>query len=254
MKQSELKAFLDEKYAAYHRPEFIENDPILIPHLFTKKQDIEIAGFFAATFAWGQRKTIINKCRELMEIMDMAPHDFILGHQPEDLKPFANFKHRTFNSIDFNHFAGVLKEFYSQSASLESAFFPSKSTVEQSLIQFHNRFFEHVDAPQRTRKHIATPAKKSTCKRLNMFLRWMVRKDPLGVDFGLWNQIEPASLMCPFDVHVEKVGRKLGLISRKQRDWQSVVELTVNLRKFDPLDPVKYDYALFGLGVEESFG
>lgn len=253
----ELKDFLDLKYREYNQPGFIENDPISIPHSFTKKQDIEIAGFWTASLAWGQRVTIINKCRELFAMMDQAPHDFVLNHSDQDLKVFGNFKHRTFNATDALCFIEFLKEFYRKHNSLETAFasymdFDDK-TVEAGLRGFHKLFFELPDVPQRTRKHVATPARKSACKRLNMFLRWMVRQDDCGVDFGLWKQIKPAQLVCPCDLHVDRVARKLGLIQRKQTDWQTALELTESLRQLDPNDPVKYDFALFGLGVEEKF-
>lgn len=255
LKLNDLKEFLDEKVDAYNRPSFIENDPVSIPHRFTKKQDIEIAGFFAATLAWGQRVTIINNCHRLLEWMDNAPYEFVIGHKPQHLKRFAQFKHRTFNYTDLLYFIQFLSVHYRKNDSLESAFLPNvqHETVEQSLIQFHANFFSLPDFPKRTIKHVSTPARKSACKRLNMYLRWMVRRDQAGVDFGLWTTMSPAQLVCPFDVHVERVARKLKLIRRKQADWQTAIELTAQLKKFDPQDPVKYDFALFGLGVEEKF-
>lgn len=252
-----LKTFLDQKYEQYNQPGFIEHDPVSIPHAYSKKQDIEITGFWAAVLAWGQRVTIINKCKELFAMMDDAPHDFILNHSEDDLKVFERFKHRTFNATDTLYFIEFLKQFYQEHESLEEAFFqhrdPAATTVETGLKGFHDLFFELPDAPQRTRKHIATPARKSACKRLNMFLRWMVRKDDRGVDFGIWNQIKPSQLVCPCDLHVDRVARKLGLIQRKQTDWLTALQLTDALRELDPADPVKYDFALFGLGVEEKF-
>jgi uncharacterized protein (TIGR02757 family) len=250
----DLKEFLDQKSELYNRPGFIENDPISIPHLFKKKQDIEIAGLFAATFAWGQRKTIIRKCRELLELMDNDPHAFILHHTENELKRFLDFKHRTFNSTDALYFIESLRHYYIEHASLESAFFTNlgDETVENGLIKFHNLFFR-LDHPRRTRKHVATPERKSTCKRLVMYLRWMVRQDNNGVDFGIWKKISPAQLVCPCDLHVDRVARKLKLIKRKQTDWQTALELTTNLRKLNPSDPVKYDFALFGLGIEEGW-
>jgi len=252
-----LKAFLDEKVAYYNTPDFITNDPISIPHRFTKKQDIEIAGFFAAILAWGQRKTIINKCLELMEMMDNAPHDFMLHHTEQDLKPFLKFKHRTFNDIDTLYFIHFFSGYYRNHTSLETAFSqgydPNKDIMFTLLVNFREFFFADPIAPSRTAKHIATPARKAACKRINMFLRWMVRKDDMGVDFGIWDTIHPSQLICPCDVHVDRVGRKLGLITRKQTDWLTAMELTENLRGLDPDDPVKYDFALFGLGVEEKF-
>jgi uncharacterized protein (TIGR02757 family) len=252
-----LQAFLDEKVQQYNQPAFIENDPISIPHLFSSKQDIEISGLWASVLAWGQRKTIINKCWELITLMDHAPYDFIMNHQEEDLKRFLQFKHRTFNTTDTLYFIAFFKDFYSKYCSLEEAFVqhmqPSDQTTENALIGFRNLFFSLEYAPLRTRKHVSTPAANSACKRLSMFLRWMVRKDNNGVDFGIWNKISPGQLVCPCDVHVDRVARRLGLITRKQTDWLTALELTHNLRLFDPLDPVKYDFALFGLGIEEGY-
>ena len=253
MRNSELKTYLDSLVRQYNHPDFIENDPISIPHQFSKKQDIEIAGFFAATFAWGQRITIINKSHLLMNLMDNAPHQFITQHEDTDLKRMQDFVHRTFNSTDLLYFIERLKQFYTQYKSLEVAFSnhlsPNDETVEKALIGFRDEFFAPEFAPRRTGKHVASPAKKSTCKRLNMFLRWMVRDDDAGVDFGIWKGIHPSRLMIPFDVHVERMARELNLLHRKQRDWKAVEELTGNLRKLDRTDPVKYDYALFGKSV-----
>lgn len=253
----ELKRFLDEKVVRYNQPDFIAHDPISIPHRFTKKQDREIAGFFAATLAWGQRKTIISKCLTLLEMMGNQPHDFVLDHRDSDLKPLLEFKHRTFNDIDVLYFIHFFSWFYQRHESLEEAFLLAgggpKDQMEDRLIQFHNLFFSLPESPVRTRKHVATPARKSACKRINMFLRWMVRVDEQGVDFGIWNSISPSSLICPCDLHVDRVARKLGLIQRKQTDWQTALELTARLSEFDPKDPVKYDFALFGLGIEEKF-
>lgn len=251
----ELKEFLDDCVDQYNRPEFIELDPISIPHQFSRKQDIEIAGFFAATLAWGQRTTIISKCRELLGYMGNSPHDFLLNHTLSDLKPITRFKHRTFNATDALYFIESLSHYYKVHDTLETAFvWDSRENtrefpLEAGLIQFHNLFFSCPDFPTRTWKHVATPERKSACKRLNMFLRWMVRHDSRGVDFGIWKQISPAQLVCPCDVHVEHVARKLRLIKRKGMDWQTALELTANLRKLDPQDPVKYDFALFGLGI-----
>jgi uncharacterized protein (TIGR02757 family) len=248
-----LKELLDAKAEQYNQPGFIDLDPILIPHAFSKKQDIEIAGLFAATLAWGQRATIIKSCRKLLGWMDNDPYTFIRHHREGDLKPFLGFRHRTFNATDTLYFIGFLKWFYSGHTSLEEAFRvdSTDSTVEKGLIGFHNLFFSLPDFPKRTKKHVATPERKSACKRLNMYLRWMVRKDTQGVDFGIWKTISPAQLICPCDVHVERVARKLHLVKRKQMDWLTAVELTDNLRKLDPNDPVKYDFALFGLGLEK---
>jgi uncharacterized protein (TIGR02757 family) len=251
----DLKSFLDSKVDQYNQPGFIKNDPISIPHRYTKKQDIEISGFLAATLAWGQRITIINKTSMLLELMDNSPHDFLLHHTLDELKPFQKFKHRTFNGTDTLYFIEFLSQFYKKNESLESAFSVdiSSDTVEQNLIKFYHLFFSLLDSPDRTRKHLATPERKSACKRINMFLRWMVRKDNHGVDFGLWTKILPSQLICPCDLHVERVARKLKLIRRKRMNWETALELTTNLRKLDPLDPVKYDFALFGLGIEEKF-
>jgi uncharacterized protein (TIGR02757 family) len=249
-----LKVFLDQKAKYYNQPSFIESDPVSIPHLFSLKQDIEISGFFAAVFAWGQRKTIINKSRALLAIMDNAPYDFVLNHNDKDLKAIENFKHRTFNATDALYFIHFLKYYYSENESLEDLFLvnDTKDPVENGLIQFHESFFSLSDAPSRTRKHIPSPKRNSTCKRLNMYLRWMVRKDQAGVDFGIWKKIKMKDLICPIDVHVDRIARRLSLIRRKQTDWLTAVELTENLKKLDPEDPVRYDYALFGLGVIEK--
>lgn len=256
MKRAELKAFLDEKADTYNVPGFIANDPISIPHRFSRKQDIEIAGLFAAVLAWGQRVTIINKCTELLSWMDDAPYEFMLQAKEDDLKPFTDFKHRTFNGTDCLYFIHFLQDFYSKHESLEEAFVRGEYTstdTEIALTRFYERFFSLPDYPPRTRKHIQNPAKKSACKRMNMFLRWMVRHDNRGVDFGIWKRLTPAKLVCPCDLHVDRVARKLGLITRKQTDWQTAMELTEGLKKFDPEDPVRYDFALFGLGIEEKF-
>jgi uncharacterized protein (TIGR02757 family) len=255
LSKSELKAFLEEKVDRYNQPGFIEHDPILIPHAYKKRQDIEIAGFFAATLAWGQRKTIINKSRQLLQLMDNDPYAFVCHHTEHDLKPFLNFKHRTFNATDTLYYIAFFKWFYGQYNSLEQGFkvSPADQTIESALINFHKLFFSLPDFPNRTKKHLPTPERQSTCKRMVMFLRWMVRKDSKGVDFGLWQDIKPSQLVCPCDVHVERVARKLKLIQRKPTDWQTALELTASLRKLDPDDPVKYDFALFGLGVEEKW-
>ena len=252
MQQANLKAFLDQKVDQYNTPGFITLDPVSIPHLFSKKQDIEIAGLFAATLAWGQRKTIISNCVKLMRLMDNAPHQFLLGHREKDLKRFDKFCHRTFNSTDLLYFIHFLSGYYREHESLEWAFTRGRTdaTAEDALRGFHELFFSLDDFPPRTRKHVSTPERKSACKRLNMFLRWMVRSDQRGVDFGIWQQMSPSALVCPCDVHVDRVARKLKLIKRKQVDWLTAVELTENLKKLDPNDPVKYDFALFGLGLE----
>lgn len=250
-----LKEFLDAKVNEFNRTEFIEADPISVPHRFKKKQDIEVAGLMAAVFAWGQRATIINKANDFLQRMDDAPYDFLLHHKPIELKRFESFKHRTFNSTDALYFIDFLKHFYSNHDSLEEAFPVSKKDehVGHGLINFHNRFFSLDNFPSRTRKHIPTPERNSACKRVNMFLRWMVRRDNKGVDFGIWKNISPSQLICPFDLHVDRIARQLKLIERKQADWQTALELTNVLRKLDANDPVKYDFALFGLGAIDKF-
>ena len=253
-----LKLFLNKKVRQFNSPSFIKDDPISIPHQFSVKQDIEISALFAAVFAWGNRTTIINKCKELLQLMDNVPHQFILQHQESDLKNFLNFKHRTFNTIDLLYFMLFLKHHYSKHTSLESAFYLNQKTekssnVEQLLTTFHDYFFSLEDAPLRTGKHISTPQRNSACKRMNMYLRWMVRKDKSGVDFGLWKSIPMSNLICPLDVHVARVAKHFNLLQRSTADWKSALELTNNLRKLDPRDPVKYDFALFGLGAIEKF-
>jgi uncharacterized protein (TIGR02757 family) len=247
-----LKVFLDSKVEQYNQPSFIKDDPISIPHLFTKRQDVEIAAFFAAVFAWGNRKTIINKSTELMQLMNMQPHEFCLNTDSYQLKKLLHFKHRTFNATDLLYFIEFLQFHYQHNKSLETAFTKWGTDVEQMLIGFHHYFFslEHVT---RTKKHIATPEKKSNCKRLNMFLRWMVRNDNKGVDFGIWRTIKPSQLICPVDVHVARVAKHFNLLHRKQIDWSAAVELTEYLKALDANDPVKYDFALFGLGAIEKF-
>jgi uncharacterized protein (TIGR02757 family) len=250
-KPPSLKVFLDRKVDEYNQPSFIPHDPVSVPHLFTKKQDIEIAGFFAAIFAWGNRTTIIQKSKELMQLMDMAPHQFVQQHTEKDCKKLLSFKHRTFNTTDLLYFLQFLQHHYKRNDSLESAFAGKK--VEDALNYFSNYFFSLEDAPERTRKHIACPARLSTCKRLNMFLRWMVRSDDRGVDFGIWKNISPAQLICPMDLHVARVAKRFELVNRNQVDWLTAIELTAFLRTMDANDPAKYDFALFGLGVMEKF-
>ncbi len=248
-----LTAFLNEKVALYNQPSFIAADPVSIPHLFTKKQDIEIAGFFAAVFAWGNRTTIIRKSKELMELMDMEPHQFCMDAGPQDLQRLMGFKHRTFNTTDLLYFIEFFRFHYSTTDSLETAFTRHGESIEAMLKGFHHYFFSLADVPARTRKHIATPERSSSCKRLNMFLRWMVRRDKMGVDFGIWSTISPSLLICPIDLHVARVAKRLNILDRKQTDWQAAVQLTEYLSTLDPDDPVKYDFALFGLGVMEKF-
>ena len=252
MNFTDLKHFLDEKVVYYNTPDFIEEDPISVPHEYSYPKDIEIVGLFAAIFAWGLRKTIINKCHELFKLMDNDPYNFILNHSSDDLKPFLKFKHRTFNATDTLYFIHWLRWYYNKECSLETAFMCKDSSMKVVLSSFHNLFFSLPEAPHRTRKHIATPDRNAACKRLNMYLRWMVRDDDKGVDFGLWKNLNPANLICPCDVHVDRIARKFQLITRKQTDSRTAVELTENLKRMDPEDPVKYDFALFGLGVIEK--
>jgi uncharacterized protein (TIGR02757 family) len=253
----DLADFMNKQYRAYNQPGFIEDDPICIPHLFTKKQDIEIMGFFAAIFAWGQRTTIISKCKDLIKRFDDAPHDFMINHTEKDLSELLHFKHRTFNDTDLLYFVSFLQHWYEHHASLESAFTQhlckKDATIERGLNGFRETFFSMKDVPHRTLKHIASPQQQSACKRINMYLRWMVRSDDKGVDFGIWKSIKPSQLVCPLDLHVQRVATKLGLLRRTQSDWKAAIELTESLRKLDPKDPVKYDFALFGLGVTNKF-
>jgi uncharacterized protein (TIGR02757 family) len=253
MNKKQLKEFLDRKVDQYNQPFFIKDDPVSVPHLFTKQQDVEIAGFFSSIFAWGNRTTIIQKSKELMQLMQMQPYEFCLRHDPERLKGLLEFRHRTFKTTDLLYFIEFFKHHYSKHSSLETAFTMHGKTAENMLTGFHHYFFSLEDVPPRTKKHIASPEKNSTCKRLNMFLRWMVRKDDKGVDFGIWKNISPAQLICPIDIHVARVSRHFKLLERKQTDWQAALELTNNLREFDKEDPVKYDFALFALGVAEKF-
>lgn len=251
-----LKDFLEEKYRLYDNTRFIESDPVRIPHQFSKKQDIEIAGFLAATLAWGNRKSIITNAQRLVTWMDLAPHDFILHARAGDLKPFRKFAHRTFNGTDCVYFLTALKHLYGKYSSLEEVFTGetdlSAMDIKQGILQFRKAFFE-IRHPARTGKHVSDPSKKSSAKRLCMYLRWMVRRDRAGVDFGIWKKISPACLCLPLDVHTGNVSRALGILKRKQNDWQAVEEVTRVLKTFDPADPVKYDFALFGLGVFEKY-
>jgi uncharacterized protein (TIGR02757 family) len=250
-----IRDLLDARVQRYNQPSFIPQDPIAIPHAYTRLQDIEIAGFWTAMLSWGQRKTILTKSRELFSLMDHAPHDFILHHKEQERKRFLAFKHRTFQPMDTLYFLEFLQQYYRTYTSLENAFLETGSVevtdIRVAIARFHDRFFDHPFAPDRTRKHVSTPLRNSGCKRINMFLRWMVRKDQCGVDFGLWQKISPAVLMIPLDVHVQRVALKLKLLSGASTGWKSVEELTAVLRTFDPEDPVKYDFALFGMGVLE---
>lgn len=247
-----IRELLHEKARQYNSSHFIIEDPISIPHQFSKKEDVEISGFLTATIAWGQRKTILNSARRIMNLMDDAPHDFIRNHQPQDRQRFKGFVHRTFNEDDLIYFVHALQEIYRHYGNLENAFAAHHqgTGVYHAITGFRRIFFEppHLS---RTEKHVSNPAKNSACKRLNMFLRWMVRRDQKGVDFGIWDKIKPSDLSCPLDVHSSYVARQLGLIVRKQNDWKAVQELDQSLRKLNPEDPVIFDFALFGLGVYE---
>jgi uncharacterized protein (TIGR02757 family) len=258
-----LKDFFDSKIVLYNHPSFIKDDPISIPHRFTKKQDVEIAAFFASILAWGTRKGIINSCNKLLEGMNNEPYNFVIKtdlNKKKSFEPFAGFVHRTFNSHDLWHLFNFLQHHYKKEASLETAFskwlLPHDDNIEKALAGFHEyvfNFSEEAKEEKHCRKHISTPVKKSACKRLNMFLRWMVRDDNNGVDFGIWKNIKPSQLICPLDVHVSRVARRFNLLQRKQDDWQAATELTAYLKTLDANDPVKYDYALFGLGVIEKY-
>lgn len=253
MKEVALKDLLEFYVDKFNRTSFIDDDPICIPHAFSKAEDIEIAGFWTSVFSWGQRKTIINKARTLLELMDNSPYDFTINHTPRDRRRFERFVHRTFQYTDTLYFLRFTQHYYRQHGSLEDIFLMSNelpdNRIQEGLKRLHLAFFGLEDVPKRTRKHISTPERGSTCKRLNMFLRWMVRQDDKGVDFGIWKRLHPKELQIPLDVHVDRVARKLKLITRQRTDWLTVKELTEKLRSFDSQDPIKYDFALFGLGV-----
>ena len=253
----DLKIFLDKKVDEYNQPFFIASDPISIPHRFVKQQDIEIAGFFAAIFSWGNRTTIINKSIELMNLMQNEPHDFCLNHTDNDLKKLMHFKHRTFNTTDLLYFIAFLKHHYQRNKSLESAFTKGMSkgdqNIEQALIGFYHYFSSLLEFPARTLKHIASPHKSSSCKRLCMYLRWMVRNDNKGVDFGIWKKIKPSQLVIPIDLHVARVAKRFNLITSDLPDWKTALELTEAMKHMNNEDPAKYDFALFSLGVIEKY-
>jgi uncharacterized protein (TIGR02757 family) len=254
LNQKELKEFLDLKVIQYNNPKFIESDPIQIPRGFTKKEDIEISGFLTATIAWGNRKSIINNAKRLMLLLDSSPYDFIINHQKTDLEKLQPFVHRTFNGNDCIQFIKSLKHIYKNHNGLESVFFnhAERNSLQKAISTFKHVFFEIEHLP-RTLKHVSDPLKNSAAKRLNMYLRWMIRNDNAGVDFGIWKSLSPSQLSCPLDVHSGNVARKLGLLKRKQNDAKALLELDTSLRKLDSKDPVKYDFALFGLGVFEGF-
>lgn len=254
LKTSELKDFLDEKVNLYNNPKFIESDPIQIPHQFSKKEDIEIAGFLAATIAWGNRKSIIKNATQMMDLLDHSPFEFITQHEASDLEKLSPFVHRTFNGNDFMQFIKSLQHIYKNHKGLEAVFskYGEKDSLQQSIHHFKKVFFE-IPHLERTQKHVSDPLKNSAAKRINMYLRWMIRNDNNGVDFGIWETLSPSQLSCPLDIHSGNVARKLGLLSRKQNDGKALAELDKALRKLDVNDPVKYDFALFGLGIFEDF-
>lgn len=247
MTQAELKSYLDFKAEQYNTRDFIESDPIQLPHRFSKKEDIEIVSFLISTIAWGQRPTIIKNGERLIDIMEHDPHEYILNYTSRDLE----FVHRTFNSIDLDFFFRSLRNIY-ENGGLEKAFSPHSEIegIKGRIVRFRELFLE-TEHESRSVKHISNPLKGSAAKRINMFLRWMVREDKQGVDFGIWKSIPAAELYIPLDVHTSKHGRNLGLIQRKQDDWKALEELMAHLRKFDPIDPAKYDFALFGIGAFE---
>lgn len=248
---SDVHALLEQKYKEFNRPNFNDDDPVGIPHQFSKKEDIEIAGFLAATIAWGQRKSIINNARKIIQLMDDEPYEFIINHTKKDLKRTEGFVHRTFNAQDLSQFFQSLQQLYKVHGGLEEVLCKSPD-VAANIAHFKEVFFENAES-LRTYKHVSDPSKGSSAKRINMYLRWMVRNDKRGVDFGIWKKLSPANLMLPLDVHTGNVSRKLLLLERKQNDWKAVVEISDQLRKFDPKDPIKYDFALFGLGAIDHF-
>jgi uncharacterized protein (TIGR02757 family) len=254
LKRDELKEFLDEKADKYNNAEFIEPDPISIPHQYILKEDIEISGFLTATISWGNRKMIVRNAKLMMDLTANSPYDFIMNHKDIHLERLAGFVHRTFNSTDFIYFIKALKYIYSSKGGIENIISENstKDSLQPAIHQLKNIFFE-LPHPARTEKHVSDPMKGSAAKRINMFLRWMVRKDNRGVDFGIWKSVSPSLLSCPLDLHSGNVARKLGLISRRQNDSAALAELDLNLRSMDSADPVKYDFALFGLGIYEGF-
>lgn len=252
--KDELKDFLDEKVLQYNTIDFIEPDPISVPHRYRLKEDIEIAGFLASTIAWGNRTMITKNGHRMMDLMGDSPFDFVMNHEEQHLERLESFVHRTFNSDDFKHFISALKHIYTNQGGLEGIFnkYQTEDSLQPAIFELHKAFFE-IPHLERTRKHVANPNKGSVSKRINMYLRWLIRNDSTGVDFGLWKSISPSKLSCPLDVHSGNVARKLGLLTRKQNDTKALNELDSSLRLLDPKDPVKYDFALFGLGIFESF-
>jgi uncharacterized protein (TIGR02757 family) len=254
MNKTELKSFLDEKVLQYNTLDFIESDPVQIPHLFSLKEDIEIAGFLSATIAWGNRKMIIKNSHRMMDLMGNSPYDFVMSHTENDLERLGSFVHRTFNGQDFASFIKGLQHIYKSHDGLEAVFAQHQepNSMQKSISEFKKVFFE-IQHQIRTQKHISDPMNGSAAKRINMMLRWFCRQDNKGVDLGIWKSISPSLLSCPLDVHSGNVARKLGLLTRKQNDGKALAELDLKLRELDPNDPVKYDFALFGLGVFEGF-
>ena len=266
MTKSELKSFLDEKVIQYNTLDFINSDPVQIPHLFSQKEDIEIAGFLSATIAWGNRKMIIKNAHKMMDLMGNSPYDFVMSHSEDDLERMESFVHRTFNGQDFASFIKGLQHIYKNHNGLEAVFSKNFNgnfnyngngkgktiNLQNNIHEFKKLFFE-IPHQNRTQKHISDPMNGSAAKRINMYLRWMCRQDNKGVDLGIWKSISPSLLSCPLDVHSGNVARKLGLLTRKQNDGKALAELDLKLRELDPNDPVKYDFALFGLGVFEGF-
>jgi uncharacterized protein (TIGR02757 family) len=251
LKAKELREFLDAKAEQYETSAFLDDDPVQIPHRFSLPQDQEIIGLLSATIAWGNRKSIIRSALRICALMDEAPYQFVMEHQETDLKRMEGFVHRTFQADDLRFFIQGLRQLYLNAPSLETAFYHPEG-MAAGIEKFRREMFKTPHA-QRSEKHISSPAKNSAAKRLNMYLRWMVRSNQKGVDFGLWQQIKPADLYCPLDVHSGRAARKLGLLKRKANDWKAAEELRLSLVKLDPQDPVKYDFALFGLGVFEKF-
>ncbi len=252
MNFEELKDYLDFKADQYNNPNFIESDPIQIPHRYKVKEDIEISGFLAATIAWGNRKMIINSATKMMDTMGNNPYDFVMNATNNQIDSIDNIVHRTFNSEDFRYFIKSLRNIYQNHGGLENVFAANNSINLQNRISAFKQIFFEIDHPLRTTKHISDPLKGSSSKRINMFLRWVSRNDKKGVDFGIWKSVSPSELSCPLDVHSGNVARTLGILNRKQNDQTALQELDEALRKFDPTDPVKYDFALFGLGVFEG--
>jgi uncharacterized protein (TIGR02757 family) len=254
LNKANLKEFLDEKVNKYNNTNFIESDPISIPHLYSKKEDIEISGFLVATIAWGNRTMILKNAKRMMGFLGNSPYDFMMSHKDTNLKNLEGFVHRTFNSSDFIYFIKALKHIYEKKNGLERIFneYQTENSLQPAIHQLRKKFFE-LPHDTRTLKHISDPLNGSAAKKINLYLRWMIRKDDKGVDFGLWKSIPPSILSCPLDVHSGRVARKLDLITRKQNDAKAVQELDGILRQLDCNDPVKYDFALFGLGVFEDF-